>query len=181
MSEATSPEAITRRRQLAEVQQAREQAQLAAEKFEEIRQAQMAAHGELPRTPRGRPPEQVPHRAIPVERLEKKPKAQVGQVAGVREFFQKRHGGKPEPRERVRIVRQRQSVRTSRGAPVYNKRNPLESSGRISSELNPVRAQRLVHLREQIRAFQNRREIGALEKIWRKTRARYSHDPELRP
>jgi len=183
LSEATSPEAIARRRQLAEVEQAREQAQLAGEKFEKIRQAQMAAHGELPQVPKGRPPEAVPHRAIPVERLEKKPKPQVGQVAGVREFFQKRYGGKPKQRERVRIVRVRQGrgVRSSRGAPVYNKRNPLESSGRISNELNPVRAQRLVHLREQIRAFQNRREIGALEKIWRKTRARYSHDPELRP
>jgi len=169
--------------QIREVEAAREQARLAAEKFEEMRQAQMAAHGELPRTPRGRPPEQVPHRAIAVERLEKKPKSQVGQAPGIREFFQRRYGGKPKQRERVRVVRVRQgrSVRSSRGAPVYNKRNPLESSGRISSELNPVRAQRLVHLREQIRAFQNRRETAALEKIWRKTRARYSHDPELRP
>jgi len=169
--------------QIREVEAAREQARLAAEKFEKIRQAQQIEHGELPRTPHGRPPEQIPHRAIPFERLERKPKAQVGQAAGIREFFQKRYGGKPPKRERVRVVRVRQGrgVRSSRGAPVYNKRNPLESSGRISSELNPVRAQRLVHLREQIRAFQNRRETAALEKIWRKTRARYSHDPELRP
>src|SRR5438093_4588304 len=98
--------------QIREVEAAREQARLATEKFEKTRQAQQIEHGELPQTPHGRAPEQVPHRAIPVERLEKKPKAQVGQAAGIREFFQKRYGGKPERRERVRVVRVRQGIRT---------------------------------------------------------------------
>lgn len=59
--------------QLQETEQAREQARLAAQRFERIRQAQQAQHGELPQTPRGRPPESIPHRKIEVKEL---PKAQ---------------------------------------------------------------------------------------------------------
>lgn len=163
---------------LREAEAAREQARLAAEKFEAIRQAQEAQHGELPQTPHGRPPEQVPHRAIPVEKLEKAPKPPRGRYDIGSLFRQKK-----KPKERVKTVRQTRTVfRGSSGVNVRMKNGRvIESSGRLSSELNPAHANRLTHLREQIRAFQNRKELSSLETIWRKTRARYSHDPELRP
>ena len=59
--------------QVQEAEQARDQARLAAQRFEQIRQAQQAQHGELPQTPRGRPPESVPHRKIEVKELPRAP------------------------------------------------------------------------------------------------------------
>ena len=137
-------------KQREEVEKAREEARLAAEKFEAIRQAQQAEHGELPATPKGR-----------------------YDIGGFLKTGRRR--------ERRAGPRTRPNIRESRGAPLYNKRNPLESSGRISSELSRQKAERLATVREYIRAFQNRKELATLEKVWRRTRARYSHDPELRP
>lgn len=57
--------------QLRETEQAREQARLSAERSEKIIEAQRVMHGEVPRGPKGRPPEAVPHRKIEVKELEK--------------------------------------------------------------------------------------------------------------
>src|SRR5438093_5535040 len=161
-------------KQREEVEKGSEDARLAAEKFEPIRQAQQAEHSELPATPKGRPPETVPHRALAPETLQRRaePKGRYD-IGGFLKTGRRR--------ERRAGPRTRPNIRESRGAPLYNKRNPLESSGRISSELSRQKAERLATVREYIRAFQNRKELATLEKVWRRTRARYSHDPELRP
>ena len=52
--------------QLKEVEAARQQARLSAEKFEKISQA---TEPRLPQVPKGRPPESVPHRKIEVKNL----------------------------------------------------------------------------------------------------------------
>lgn len=176
---------------LREAEAAQEQARIAAQKFEAIRQTQQAEHGELPKVPQGRPPESVPHRAVPVEKLEKAPKPK-GEYR-LRDFLRDRYApkeGKPQAQKTRTVVKQQRVVVRERATPFRGSSSVnvrlkngrvIESSGRLSTELNPAHASRLTHLREQIRAFQNRRELSSLEKVWRKTRAQRSHDPELRP
>jgi hypothetical protein len=164
--------------QLAEIEKAQAQAKLSAEKFEKVFQATDPSN--LPRGPIGPPPEARKHQTVQVKNLEGKRIApETGKPQTLRDVIRRRYA--PKQKERVRVVKQRTVIRESRGAPVMTGSHKLESSGRISSELNPVRASRLAHLREQIRAFQNRKELQNLEKVWRKTRASRSHDAELRP
>jgi hypothetical protein len=159
--------------QRAEVEKARQEAELSAAKFEKVLEA---TEPRVPQAPKGRPPETVPHRAVPVESLERKPepKQKPGKKGRtLRDAIRERY--RPSSRRMPRHVRE------SRGAPVYHKGRVLESSGRISTELNPQKAQRLAVLRERVRAVQNRRELNTLEKLYRRFRAQYTHDPELRP
>ena len=163
--------------QRSDVEKARQEAQLSAEKFEKVFQA---TEKPVPQAPKGKPPESVPHRAIPVKNLEHKTIApETGKPQTLRDVLRRRYG-KPQ---KVKIVRVRQpiNVKNSRGSPVYVKGKVQESSGRISTELNPQKAERLGFLREQVRAFQNRKELSKLEQIWRRTRSQRTHDPELRP
>ena len=169
-----------------EVEQAQAEAKLSAEKFEKVFQA---TEPKQPQAPTGRRPEDIPHREIPVKNLEKKVIApETGKPQTLRDVIKRRYGGKPG---KTKIVKVREparrnlaapvSVKNSRGAPIFVKGKFQDSSGRISTELNPQKAQRLALLREQIRAFQNRKELSKLEQIWRRTRAQRTHDPELRP
>jgi hypothetical protein len=158
-----------------EAEQAQQEAKLSAEKFEKVFQA---TEPKVPQAPTGRRPEDIPHREIPVKNLERKTIApETGKPQTLRDVIRRRYGGK----QRVRVVRQSVSVKQSRGAPVYPKGRPFESSGRISTELTPAKAERLALVRERVRAVQNRRELSTLEKLYRRFRAQYPHDPELRP
>jgi hypothetical protein len=162
-----------------EAEQAQAEAKLSAEKFEKVFQA---TEPKLPQAPTGRRPEDIPHREIPVKNLEKKTIApETGKPQTLRDVLRRRYGQKKPGGERVRVVRQSPNVRASRGAPVYPKGRPFESSGRISTELTPAKAERLALVRERVRAVQNRRELSTLEKLYRRFRAQYPHDPELRP
>jgi hypothetical protein len=174
--------------QLAEIEKAQAQAKLSAEKFEKVFQATEPSN--LPRGPIGPPPEARKHQKVQVKNLEQAPSYHVretlfgkkkiapetGKPQTLRDVIRRRYAPK-----QGRVVKQRTVIRESRGAPVMTGSHKLESSGRISSELNPVRAARLAQIREYIRAFQNRKELQNLEKVWRKTRATRSHDAELRP
>lgn len=162
---------------LKETEEAKKQAEQAAARFKSIEESQRR---QLPLTPEqtlGRRVEEVKQRKVPVEKLETKgtffaPKKKEGRT--LRDAIRERYGGgRPRP--------QPTHIRTSRGSQVYSQGKVVESSGRISTELNPQKAERLAHLREQIRAFQNRKELHGLERIWRRTRAQRTHDPELRP
>jgi hypothetical protein len=158
-----------------QAEQAQQEAKLSAEKFEKVFQA---TEPKVPQAPTGRQPEDIPHREIPVKNLERKTIApETGKPQTLRDVIRRRYGGK----QRVRVVRQSVSVKQSRGAPVYPKGRPFESSGRISTELSPAKAERLALVRERVRAVQNRRELSTLEKLYRRFRAQYPHDPELRP
>lgn len=154
--------------QLEAIEKARAEAQASVQKFEEVFEKTATE----PRGPIGPPPEARKHAKISVKELEGFPKPE-----------RKPRPSRPMPKERVvtrtrtRILR----IRSSRGPPVMTGSHKLESSGRISTELNPVQASRLANLREYIRAFQNRKELKNLEKVWRKTRAQRTHDAELRP
>ena len=167
-----------------EVEQAQAEAKLSAEKFEKIFQA---TEPKQPQAPTGRRPEDIPHREIPVKNLERKIIApETGKPQTLRDVIRRRYGGKKrkarEPvRKETRIVHQSIGVKNSRGSPVFVKGKIQDSSGRISTELNPQKAERLSQLREYVRAFQNRKELKNLEQAWRRTRAQRSHDPEMRP
>lgn len=174
-----------------ESEEAKRQAEQAAARFKSIEESQRR---QLPLTPEqtlGRTSEQVKQQKIKPEKLERK--EATGQIAGIREFV--RGGPKkiaPEtgkPQTLRDVIRRRYGgghkqsarVRTSRGTQVYSRGKVVDSSGRISTELNPQKAERLASLREKVRAFQNRKELVKLEQIWRRTRAARPHDPELRP
>jgi len=154
-----------------EAEQAQAEAKLSAEKFEKVFQA---TEPKLPQAPTGRRPEDIPHREIPVENLPRKieaqPKPEKKKKEGrtLRQAIRERY--RPSPR-----------VKSSRGSAVFVKGKIQDSSGRISTELNPQKAERLAQLREYVRAFQNRKELKNLEQAWRRTRAQRTHDPELRP
>ncbi len=154
-----------------EAEQAQAEAKLSAEKFEKVFQAT-----EPKQVPTGRRPEDIPHREIPVEnlprRIESQPKP---------EKKKKGRTLRDAIRDRYRPSRQPSHIKNSRGSPVFVKGKIQDSSGRISTELNPQKAERLAQLREYVRAFQNRKELKNLEQAWRRTRAQRSHDPELRP
>lgn len=177
---------------LKETEEAKRQAEQAAARFKSIEESQRR---QLPLTPEqtlGRRVEEVKQKKVPVEKLERK--EETGQIAGIREFV--RGGpkkiapetGKPQTlRDVIRrrygggSPRQSARVRTSRGSQVYSRGKVVESSGRISPELKPEKAERLASLRDKIRAYQNRKELFKLEQIWRRTRAQRPRDPELRP
>ena len=154
-----------------EAEQAQEEAKLSADKFEKVFQATEAKQ---PQAPTGRRPEDIPHREIPVEnlprRIEPQPKPEKKKKEGrtLRQAIRERY--RPSSR-----------VKSSRGSKVFVKGKIQDSSGRISTELNPQKAERLAQLREYVRAFHNRKELKNLEQAWRRTRAQRSHDPELRP
>ena len=155
-----------------ETEKARAEAQEAAK--------QVGPSGEvLPKVPSGPPPEARRQQKIRPEKLERK--QATGQVAGIREFFQRR--GR-QPKAERREGRMSAAAKSSRGVamPDTLRKGPrFESSGRISTELSPVKAERLAVLRERVRAIFNRRELKELEKRYRRTRAQYPHDPEIRP
>ncbi|HEX9240518.1 MAG TPA: hypothetical protein VF910_07705 [Candidatus Bathyarchaeia archaeon] len=156
-------------------EQAQQEAKLSAEKFEKVFQA---TEPKQPQAPTGRRPEDIPHREIPVENLERRVEPQPKpQKKGrtLRDAIRERYGGPS------RGYRQPPHVKSSRGSPVYPKGRPFESSGRISTELTPAKAERLALIRERVRAVQNRRELSKLEKLYRRFRAQNPRDPELRP
>ena len=160
---------------LAETEEARKQAQLAAARFKSIEESQRR---QLPLTPEqtlGRRAEDVKQKKVEVAKLPsfQAPKKEKPEKKGrtLRDAIRDRY--RPRP--------QSSAVRSSRGSQVYSKGKVVESSGRISPELNPQKAERLASLRDKVRAFQNRKELHKLEQIWRRTRAQRPHDPELRP
>src|SRR2546425_2698659 len=154
-----------------EVEKAREQARLSAEKFEKVFEA---TEPRVPQAPRGRPPETIPHMAIPAEKLErireprkKEPGIQGTRIRTTRTVFKERRAGLP-------------SVNLSKGVTVFRgKRKILESSGRISPALKPERASRLAHLREQVQGWRNRKELRKIEQVWAKTRAQMSSEERM--
>lgn len=167
---------------LKETEEAKKRAQEAAERFKSIEESRQR---KLPLTPKqtlpGRQAEEVKQRKVQVKELERKPPSRIQSFLApkkkegrtLRDAIRERYGGKP----RQMSTR----VRTSRGSQVYSQGRVVESSGRISPELNTQKAERLASLRDKIRMFQNRKELVKLEQIWRRTRAQRPTDPELRP
>jgi len=166
--------ALVSEAQRKEAEQAQAEAKLSAEKFEKVFQA---TEPKQPQAPIGRRPEDIPHREIPVENLPRRVEPQPKPIKKKKEGRTLRDA----IRDRYRPGRQPSHVKNSRGSPVFVKGKIQDSSGRISTELNPQKAERLAQLREYVRAFQNRKELKNLEQAWRRTRAQRSHDPELRP
>jgi hypothetical protein len=153
-----------------EVEQSRDQARLSGEKFEKIFQA---TEPKVPRGPMGRPAESFKERKIPVEKLEHQdgPRERPERILVIR---------------RKTIIKRQQSpaVGSSKGVTIFRHKKPLiQSSGRISRELPERHAERLAHLREQVQAHRNRKELRMLETVWAKTRAQMTAEQraESRP